>query len=67
LFIEQNISIEALLPAERSEMVRSALGDHLFAKGLENKKVERDRFRAHVSQLVIASLPADALSAEKGE
>jgi len=29
--------------------VREALGDHIFDKFLENKQIEWDRFRMHVS------------------
>ena len=44
---------EALLLVEKSDLVRSTLGDHIFAKFIENKKVEWDRFRTHVSQFEI--------------
>ena len=44
---------EALLLVEKSELVRGILGDHIFAKFIENKKVEWDRFRVHVSQYEI--------------
>jgi glutamine synthetase len=44
---------EALLLVQKSELVRSILGDHIFEKFIENKKVEWDRFRTHVSQYEI--------------
>ena len=36
--------------AEGSELVREALGEHVFAKFIENKKIEWDRYRIHVSK-----------------
>jgi glutamine synthetase len=44
---------EAIQEVEKSVMVREALGDHIFNKFLENKKIEWDRFRTHVSQYEI--------------
>jgi glutamine synthetase len=44
---------EALLAVENSELVRDALGDHTFNKFIENKKIEWDRYRTHVSQYEI--------------
>lgn len=41
---------EAIALTEKSELVREALGDHIFEKFLANKKVEWDRYRTHVSQ-----------------
>jgi glutamine synthetase len=35
--------------AEESELVRSALGEHIFGKFIQNKKIEWDRYRIHVS------------------
>jgi glutamine synthetase len=37
----------------KSKLVRETLGDHIFQKFIENKKVEWDRFRIHVSQYEI--------------
>ena len=34
---------------EKSAVVKEALGEHIFNKFLENKKIEWDRFRTHVS------------------
>jgi len=34
---------------ERSELVREALGDHVFEKFIANKKMEWDQYRMHVS------------------
>jgi glutamine synthetase len=43
----------AILEAEKSELVRKVLGDHVFNKFIENKKIEWDRYRTHVSQFEI--------------
>lgn len=40
----------AILETEKSELVRSVLGDHVFNKFIENKKIEWDQYRTHVSQ-----------------
>ena len=40
---------EAVAETEKSEVVREALGDHIFEKFIENKKIEWDRYRTHVS------------------
>jgi len=42
--------IEAIELTEKSELVRQTLGDHIFEKFIENKKIEWDAFRIHVSQ-----------------
>jgi glutamine synthetase len=44
---------EAVKETERSDLVREALGDHIFNKFLENKRIEWDAFRTHVSQYEI--------------
>jgi glutamine synthetase len=44
---------EALLEVEKSELVRDALGEHTFNKFIENKKIEWDRYRTHVSRYEI--------------
>jgi glutamine synthetase len=41
---------EAIQLTEKSELVREALGDHIFQKFIDNKKIEWDRYRTHVSQ-----------------
>jgi glutamine synthetase len=41
---------EAICEVENSELVREALGDHIFNKFIENKKIEWDKYRIHVSQ-----------------
>jgi len=47
-----------ILATEKSELVRRILGDHVFHKFIENKKIEWDRYRTHVSQFEIdAYLP----------
>ena len=45
---------EALLEVENSEVVREALGEHIFNKFIENKKIEWDLYRTHVSQYEVA-------------
>jgi len=45
--------IEALHLCEKSEIVRRALGDHTFQRFIENKKLEWDQFRIHVTQYEI--------------
>ena len=45
--------IEAIQLAEQSELVREALGDHVFHAFLENKMVEWDRYRAAVTDFEI--------------
>ena len=44
---------EAIVEVSQSELVRETLGDHIFEKFVENKKVEWDRFRTHVSRFEI--------------
>ena len=41
---------EAIALTEKSELVREALGDHIFEKFIESKKIEWDAYRTHVSQ-----------------
>jgi glutamine synthetase len=41
---------EAIQLTEKSELVKETLGDHIFEKFLENKKIEWDQYRTHVSQ-----------------
>ncbi len=41
---------EAIAETERSELVRTALGDHIFEKFIANKKIEWDGYRMHVSR-----------------
>jgi glutamine synthetase len=41
---------EAIQLTEKSELVRETLGDHIFQKFIENKKIEWDQYRTHVSQ-----------------
>ncbi len=40
---------EAIQYTEGSDLVREALGDHIFGKFIANKKIEWDRYRTHVS------------------
>jgi glutamine synthetase len=44
---------EAIGEVEKSELVRETLGDHIFDKFVENKKIEWDSYRTHVSQFEI--------------
>jgi glutamine synthetase len=41
---------EAIQIAEKSELLRETLGDYLFEKFLENKRIEWDRYTAHVTE-----------------
>lgn len=40
----------AILELEKSELVKKVLGEHIFNKFIENKKIEWDAYRTHVSQ-----------------
>ena len=44
---------EAIGLTEQSELVRDALGDHVFEKFIANKKIEWDQYRTHISQFEI--------------
>jgi len=44
---------EAIAVTEQSDVVREALGDHIFEKFIANKKIEWDRYRTHVSNYEI--------------
>jgi glutamine synthetase len=44
---------EAMVAVSKSKLVKETLGDHIFNKFIENKKVEWDLFRTHVSQFEI--------------
>ena len=41
---------EAVEVTAKSALVKEALGDHVFEKFVENKRIEWDQFRIHVSQ-----------------
>ncbi len=41
---------EAVQYMEGSELIKRTLGDHIFNKFIENKKIEWDRYRTHVSK-----------------
>jgi len=45
--------IEAIHETEKSVLVRRVLGDHIFEKFIENKKIEWDKYRICVSQYEI--------------
>jgi glutamine synthetase len=42
--------LEAIQLTEKSELVKETLGDHIFQKFIENKKIEWDQYRTHVSR-----------------
>ncbi len=44
---------EAIEEAEKSSLIKETLGDHIFTKFIENKKIEWDRYRMHVSAFEI--------------
>ncbi len=44
---------EAILEAEQSELIKETLGEHIFTKFIENKKIEWDAYRMHVSNFEI--------------
>ena len=44
---------EAILEVAKSELVKEALGEHIFNKFIENKKIEWDMYRTHVSKYEI--------------
>jgi len=41
--------LEAIQLTEKSEVVRRALGDHVFHAFIANKKIEWDQYRAQVT------------------
>jgi len=41
---------EAIAEAEKSDLLRETLGDHIFEKFIANKRIEWDRYRIHVSR-----------------
>jgi len=41
---------EAIILAENSEVVKKALGDHVFTKFIANKKIEWDEYRTQVTE-----------------
>jgi len=43
----------AIIEAENSALVKKVLGEHVFNKFIENKKIEWDAYRTHVSQFEI--------------
>ncbi|KPJ69237.1 MAG: glutamine synthetase [Syntrophobacter sp. DG_60] len=44
---------EAILEMERSKVVKQALGEHIFFKFIDNKKIEWDMYHIHVSNFEI--------------
>ena len=40
---------EAVKYMEKSELVKETLGEHIFNKFIENKKIEWDRYRTYVT------------------
>jgi glutamine synthetase len=45
--------IEAIEEAEKSALLRAALGDHVFESLLKNKRIEWERYRRHVTDFEI--------------
>jgi len=45
---------EAISITENSELVRNALGDVVFDSFIENKKIEWERYRSHVTDYEIS-------------
>jgi len=43
----------AILEGEKSDLIKKVLGDHIFNKFIENKKIEWDKYRTHISQFEI--------------
>ena len=41
---------EAIILAEKSDLVRETLGEHIFSKLIENKKIEWEKYRTQVTQ-----------------
>jgi glutamine synthetase len=41
---------DAIALTEKSKLVREALGDHVFNAFIENKKIEWNQYRLHVSK-----------------
>jgi len=46
--------IEAIEEAERSTLVRDALGDHTFESLIANKRIEWDRYRRHITDFELS-------------
>ena len=46
---------EAVKIMEGSKLVKDTLGDHIFNKFIDNKKIEWDRYRNHVSKYELDS------------
>jgi glutamine synthetase len=40
---------EAIAITEKSELVRKTLGDHIFFKLIENKKIEWEKYRVRIT------------------
>ncbi|MDP3062635.1 MAG: glutamine synthetase family protein [Chloroflexota bacterium] len=45
--------LEAIQLTEASELVRKALGEHIFRSFIQNKKIEWDKYRTHVTDYEI--------------
>jgi glutamine synthetase len=41
---------DAILLAEKSELLKKTLGDHVFGKLIDNKKSEWNKFKAQVTE-----------------
>ena len=47
--------LEAIKIAEKSEVVRNALGDHVFDAFIANKRIEWDMYRSQVTDYELKS------------
>ena len=46
---------EAIQEMEKSELMKETLGDHIYNKVIENKKIEWDRFRTQVTNYELSN------------
>ena len=58
---------EAIEVAEQSDLLRRALGDHVFETLIANKKIEWDGYRTHVTDYELDALPADTVGQVWGD
>ena len=47
---ESQLQPKDIQETEKSDLVKKVLGEHIFNKFIENKKIEWDRYRTHVSK-----------------
>ena len=46
--------IEAIEAAEQSDLLRTALGPHVFESLIKNKRIEWERYRRHITDFELA-------------